>query len=624
MVPEKLKNTFVSILGKSRRNQSSTFKPMVIAKQVNEQTDLQVIKDIILESTAGISTNNEMIFINSSQSKCLKTKILGYEGTGKFVKENIRFMVFNSIRRDLIETLTILYPKLSQQTTCNRHKIMCVEAIPFCTKIAIFHLLNNHIEQLEEIKDEIQFVCDPLYLILFYKFWGNRITDNNGQKIFDCSTETETTNNKIVLKNQITKCDTIKHSIKSSNTKDTREYKTKKPLIEKTMSDLFKDNGLRYFINNDEQEELTIVNFDMAKYTRNYFSLRISQASVKNGTLFYKLQILLDQTRIVLKPTEIYFLYNYFNETRCPFIRIKIIQVITKVHNIENYTQWNEIIRNKVNFNGIYILSTVKLALLFDCLKYLIVHKLYEKEVEMFLYRSLYAICPDIVAHTLQLLRLKPCAVKQVIERCIKYDLADNLATDTLLQFIDRRTSKFAFSQMKQNNRLHFETSKTDCILKKIFSVSDDKFKLKIVKRYKFLAIKYHVLRPIEDKNLLLELSNRLIEKFDEDSIPLMADIMNSGVQFEDQMIYEQYFEKSMDILLFQKTHSTINDISNTKIESIKQNISNLMSLALKYGDIARNKKFFDKCLTKSEFSELNDIIRENLNFFDLVLFTKA
>lgn len=687
----------LSLLNKQRNGTAVVvYKPKYENINPNEKKLLQT-KFIAL--TKGKEENCDMIFLNSCQSKCLRTKLLGYLGAEMFLSAEIKFMILNTLRRDLVDTLTLYRSETTniqepsnsktrclQKMECKKHKIICIQNIPFNTKFAIYYLLNSKNEQIREIEDEIQFVCDPIYLLLFYKFWTKEI-DQQEEGIFDCIDESESDeaqNNyqtelglrRLSITNDHTshdpkkECDEIEESLvpaphectklndsisnsvedspenreqhmknkdehegsnpdllsprNTSKSKDLGNACEEKSVLDKTLSDLFKDRGYHYpFKTKKEKKKQAEKKFDVAKYTRNYFLLRITRNSVDNGTIFIKLQILLEQTRINLRRNETDFLYDFFRETKCTIMKIKIIQVLTKVTNICDDEKWYKAIKNKVNFSGIYSLSTTKLALLFECLEYLLVHKLYDKEIDLFLYRLFHAVCPNMVFCALQLLRIRKINRRQVIERCLRLISSDGAALETLIEYIDTKTYKFAFKQLLEQNLIFEESKKIDMILKRMLEVSDDKFKMQLVKKYQFLGEKYHITTLITDKQILSELRRHLMNDLTETSIYFIAEIFEKGLDFPKESDYTDFFERGMEILLHQyQRHikGQCHKQDHPSIDSqIYRNISFLISLGLKHGNPQCNKNVFENFLEKTECNGIRRIIEENLEFFNFI-----
>lgn len=650
----------------------------------------------LIKLTHGQKENCDMLFLNSCQSKCLRTKLLGYLGAAMFLTEDMQFMILNTLRRDLVETFTYYQNKgtkaqemFKSKTSCKKHAMIIIQNIPFNTKIAIYYLLNSHNEQIHEIEDEVQFVCDPIYLLLFYKFWNKEISQHD-EGIFDYRDESDSDES---LKNDemnqascnmnvendqkrekncdpdptkqngtAQECsampktslismnhqngDPDSHDNEQKNHEHTkkincvsdcgssgRDHATinkttvphKKSIMDKTLSDLFRERGYGHlFETKKEEPKQPDSNFDVAEYTRNYFSLRLTQRSVENGTIFLKLQILLEQEKITLRRSEIVFLYDFFRQTKCTIMKVKIIQVLTRVTNMCNNETWNRAIKNKVNFSGIYSLSTSKLALLFECLKYLLVHKLYDKETDVFLYRLLHAACPNMVFCALKLLRIRKINRRQVIDRCLKLISCDTTALNTLLEYIDLGTYKFTFKRLLEQNLIFEESKKTNIILKRILEVSTDKFKKKLVKKYQFLAKKYHIIALITDEQILSELRDHMMNDLTETSIYFIAEILEKGLGFSKKSDYKDFFERGIEILLrnCQKhMKGQCHKEEHPGIETqIYRDISFLISLGLKHGDLETNKHIFENFLERAECNGIRRLIEENLEFYNFVL----
>lgn len=643
IIPKKMIGTLSSYLkfGKSRSTALTLFKPRVVAKEkLEELTELENIQKKFTEKTLGSSEDHDIEFLNAGQSKNMKTKFLGYLGCEMFLTGSMKLLLINTLKKDLVDTFSDL--KISDfihKHICQRHTVIRIQTIPLNTKIAVHYLLNNTDKYIEEIKNDIQFVCDPIYLLLFYKLWKKEldikslgssfIPDTNNNEVEDSISNEISKNNVEVMAGK-------KEKIPNKN------VEKKKNIMEKTISDFFEENGYNYPFKNKSVEKINydIISVDMEKYTRDFFSLRLSIMSIENGTILIKLQILLEQDKISLSRKEIDFLLALFRQTKCFMTKTIIVEVLTKTENIEENHTWNKVIFAKINFNGIYILSAERLALLYACLKYLIVHNLFVTDINLFLFRLMHALCPDIVSCALKLLRYRHISRKQVIDRCLKFEGSDDLSTETLILYVTEKTCIFTFKSIKSMNLLDSNRNKIKKVIRKIFEVSDDEFRFKIARKYPSLAEKFRIIDLIQKEDILIKLRDIAIENLSKHTISMVCEIIDRGFGFkspESDDEYESFFKNSFSILLKDGRYDQETNIDTTKqkysdyrtvdnlistsrnLSEIKQKLCYLISIALRFGNTDRNRILFEEYNKNVECPNIKKILDENLDLFNLI-----
>lgn len=567
----------------SSENTSLTiFKPKKIIKEKKEE--LSYFQKLVFKLQNKMNSkciNNDLEFLNLCQSKYLDLKILGYFGSFQFISNDIKFMNINTLKKDIIDCFN--------KNTSRKHCIL--RKIPIYTKIAIMNIINynffddssDDLMDLNEMKNEIQFVCDPVYLILFYKLYGIELVD-----VFENDESIEETNSD------------LKEKIDDE----------KIPLIEQTIADLFKSRGYSYLFGTS-QKEIKRENINYEAYTREYFSLKLTATSIINKTFLIKLQLLLEYSNYInLSRREILFLFTCFQETTCFIVKTKIIEILTAIKNTKKDDNWNKTILGQLKYPGLFILPFDRLALLFACLKYLIVHDLFVGDVNLFLYRLLHATNLNIVSNALQLLRLRKISKKQVIDRCLQIDKIDDLSTKTVLDYITEKTCIFTFKRIKDLNLLNSDCEKIEKILEKVFSICNDKLRRSVIKKYPFLADKFQIVNEIIDEKILFEIRDEFIKNLDEYKIGIICDIIHRNYGFkgnESQKYYKNFYKKSISII--------------ESSENLKKNeiICYLITTGMKYGDIKMNKRIFEEAYLKSKCEVFRGVFKENLEFFDLL-----
>lgn len=627
MNPSQLMNTLVSYAKNIKTKKRLPFLNSQVTAIERRQEKPGNVQNKFEAKIHGNNENFDVDFLNACQKDCIRSKLIGYLGCEKFVSSEMKILMINSLKKDVIDTFSHLKEEDAiQKGICQRHNVIKIENVPLNTKIALHYILSSSEEDIHIIKNDFKFICDPIYLILFYNLWGNEL-----QSEFDDSCTHERSENRKITETNLKGNEKPQRSQRSEK-KNTRQSESlsstisPKKLEAKTIADIFEERGFRYPFKNYYEKKLKyeMTEFNIEKYTKYYFSLQINRYTLQNEIYLIKLQILLRQNTIHLTKQEIDFLLASFQKSKCFFTKTLIIEVLTKTDRIEYHKKCTSIIFSMISFNGIYSLTSIQLSLLFTCLKFLVKYDLYVKEVNLFLFRLLHAMCPNIVANTLEILKYRKIFRKQVIERCIKLENSDDLSTELLLEYIDRKTYRFSFERLEKYGLLTKNDKKSIQIISKIFEQSNDKFKYKIIKKYPDIAEEYKIVESITNEKVLTKLK----KQFDCSSILLLCSVIESGHGFKSPNENKKYRKflrnglKAIDKLMKEGKNSQENvnkDVqSTTKLQTATNLLTRLLSIALKFGNLSKNKRIFDYYSTKCDRSEFLSIINEYNIWFDL------
>lgn len=606
LIPLTIINSLTAYIRGNRKNNTTAlilFKP---SKEINNFKEVFNEKDNIkLKIMRKMEGDNiidyDMCFLDACQASCIYMKLLGYLGVAQHIfDQKMKLMVINTLKKDLIDQFNG-FKNINNEKFMNSQ--IKLEKLPIYTILALRFLINSDDIPIEEIKSDIQFVCDPLYLLLFYKLYKKEIDDS--KILFEESEEDET----IKENNQAEGL--VIYNEKSKN----KANKDQISIDEMTLADIMKTYGLWYpsFLKekNNEQHE----NFDLKTYTRNFFSLKLKSTDILNHTLLIKLEFLTDQDRIKMSQSEIAFLLQHFIETTCFITKTKIIEVITKINKISRNENWNKIILSKLKYPGIYTLPYDRLALLFACLKYLISHKIAVSDVNLFLYRLLHAVNPNIVSATMKLLRLRKISNKQVIDRCLKMDRMDDISLNTLLFYITSSTARFTFEKLKNMNLIFSSSLKIQIIIQKILEVAKIKLLVRIIGKYPNLATSYDIIHYIRDKKILISLRNKFLTNLNIYTIQIICRIIENGLGYE---IGNNLNEMEITCKYLKFLNESLKIIAESSTKKKRPILCYLLSIGMKYGDITKNKKIFEEFARNIEYDDVRSIIEENLIFFKL------
>ncbi|ELA46115.1 hypothetical protein VCUG_02399 [Vavraia culicis subsp. floridensis] len=265
---------------------------------------------------------------------------------------------------------------------------------------------------------------------------------------------------------------------------------------------------------------------------KRFYSLKVQPDDMLNDILFIKLQIMLDlDGDIKLNQTEQVFLLTLFRESEDNILKTKIVQVVTRTHNIKKNKEWIGEISSRLKFPGLYKMSADQVAVVLECLRFMVRHGVAIPDVNVFLYRLMHSYQNNFVFFALDVLRTYRVFDRQVIDKCLRMEIVDHLAYDTLFGNISKRTARFAFEKMEKTLMLFSDDKNVQKIVRKIIEKGSDRLLVSIIRNYPNIGYFYGVLREIKDKTKLREIRDFLAKHLNIYGVDLICQLfeMNAG-----------------------------------------------------------------------------------------------
>lgn len=487
--------------------------------------------------------------------------------------------------------------------------------------LAVRYLLNAFDLPLEEIRNEIRFECSKEMLVLFYKFYRMDLCENGfGHKTI-CGSE-------MVLAKDSNK------NLSQCPFMNGRQYESPSVFVEHKVGTKFLNNtaypngainmahggfwkSIRKCLKKDYKinkiNQITVKNSQKSESLKareirkmayqltlhssfkDFYSLKPNFNDVEDDILLLKLQILLDQKgEIVLSTSVQGFLYTLFNETDCNITRTKIVQVITRTRNIKKNKDWVVLIEGKLKFPGIYKLTVLQVAVVLECLKFLMAHNIATSDVNVFLYRLMHSYRSNFVFFALSVLKAYKVFDKQVIEKCLKMERIDDLSYNTLISNISRRNARFTFRKIETSLLLFSTGDDSKGIIRRIVQKGSERLLVDIVTKYPSIGYFYDVLRKIKDDAKLIRVRKALIENLNGYSVDLLCQLIEMDFGFEREESKENYKKK---MLWKEMTNMAIdeklNESSNADSPFIT-NAKNVNVVQIREGNESSNENLFD------------------------------
>lgn len=267
---------------------------------------------------------------------------------------------------------------------------------------------------------------------------------------------------------------------------------------------------------------------------KRFYSLKIQPDDMLNDILFIKLQIMLDlDGDIKLNQTEQVFLLTLFRESEDNILKTKIVQLVTRTHNIKKNKEWINEISSRLKFPGLYKMSADQVAVVLECLRFMVRHGVAIPDVNVFLYRLMHSYQNNFVFFALDVLRTYRVFDRQVIDKCLRMEIVDHLAYDALFGNISKRTARFAFEKMEKTLMLFSDDKNVQKIVRKIIEKGSDRLLISIIRNYPNLGYFYDVLREIKDKTKLREIRDFLAKHLNIYGVDLMCQLFEMNVGYD-------------------------------------------------------------------------------------------
>ncbi|ELQ75062.1 hypothetical protein THOM_1991 [Trachipleistophora hominis] len=281
---------------------------------------------------------------------------------------------------------------------------------------------------------------------------------------------------------------------------------------------------------------------------KRFYSLKIQPDDLLDDILFIKLQIMLDlDGDIKLSQTEQAFLLTLFKESGDNILRTKILQVVTRTTNIKKNKDWTGEISSRLKFPGIYKMGADQVAVVLECLRFMVRHGVAIPDVNVFLYRLLHSYQNNFVFFALDVLRTYRVFDKQVIDKCLKMETVDHLAYDTLLGNISKKTARFAFKKIEKTLMLFSNDENVQKIIKKIIDKGSDRLLVSIIKNYPNLGYFYNILHKVKDKTKLKAVRDFLNTNLNVYGVDLMCQLFEMNIGFDLTRRKTRYYDTTED-----------------------------------------------------------------------------
>lgn len=281
-----------------------------------------------------------------------------------------------------------------------------------------------------------------------------------------------------------------------------------------------------------------------------------------DSLVYVKLQLILDKMNHIdnftLMDNDIMFLVSIYPTVKCPYLKVKLIQLYRKLHDIKKLnvkpTFYTEI-ENDVMSPSESVKPTIMIALSVEITELFLLTAKTTTKIEHFLYRLIDSKNPNSRFIGFRLAKKYGKLIDKIIDRSIKLGLHNSFYKNSLLELLNKKNFMEVYKRKEEirfsmdKNNVGYDLSKEILfeVFLKMLNYGNDEFIKKVYIENPELSFKQNITSKICE-NSRMELFTALMAKQSVHNFHLIYCLMPTNMKNKE--FYEEIFCTHLDIIL--------------------------------------------------------------------------